>query len=240
MPDPPTGVEYVTNKHKTDGGTEEEEDDELRQRAKDELAAGSRASAPALINAMKSLDGTSSVNIFRIENDSDGSYEGFELIVEDGETEAIAEEILYTMAAGDTSWGGINGTKDSAAAELPNGQTETIEFSRPNSIQIYVSADLTVTDNFQGKEEVKDSIVDYIGGSFSSGNDSFGLGAGDDVIYGEVEFAIREIEGVYDISNLEVGTSDPPSGSTNIAIADNEVASADATDGSLSFTTIDK
>jgi len=240
MPDPPTGVEYVTNKHETNGGSAEETDEELRQRAKEELAEGSRASAPALVNSVKALDGVTSVNIFIIENDSDADNDGFELVVEGGNTEDIADAILHTMAAGDTSWGGINGAKDSASADLPNGQAITIEFSRPQSIKISVDADLTITDNFEGKKAVRDSIVDYIGGLFSSGNDSHGLGSGDNVIYGEVEFAIREVAGVHDINNLTVDTSSTSGNTSNITIADNEVATSDATDGSLTFSTTDK
>lgn len=240
MPDPPTGVEHVTNKAETSGGSDEEDDDELRARAKEELAEGSRASAPALINSVKRLDGVTSVSIFFIENDSDDEYDGFELVIEGGTTENIADAILTTMAAGDTSWGGINGTKDSASADLPNGQAQTIEFSRPQPIKIYVDADLTVTDEFSGKDAVRDSIVDYIGGLFSSGNDSIGLGSGDDVIYGEIEFAIRQVDGVYDINNLVVDTSSTPTGTSNIAIANNEVATSDGTDSSLTFSTTDK
>jgi len=240
MPDPPAGVEHVTNKHETNGGSAEETDEELRQRAKEELAEGSRASAPALINSVKALDGVTSVNIYIIENDSDSDDDGFELIVEGGDAEDIADAILHTMAAGDTSWGGINGAKDSASADLPNGQAITIEFSRPQSIKISVDADLIVTESFDGKEAVRDSIVDYIGGLFSSGNDAHGLGSGDNVIYGEVEFAIREVEGVHDISNLTVDTPSTNGNASNISIGDNEVATSDATDGSMTFSVTDK
>lgn len=240
MPDPPTGIEHVTNKHETTGGSARETDEELRQRAKEELAEGSRASAPALINSVKALDGVTSVNIYIIENDTDSDNDGFELIVEGGDTKDIADAIMTTMAAGDTSFGGINGTKDSASADLPNGQALTIEFSRPNSIKIYVDADLTITDKFEGKDAVRDSIADYIGGLFSSGNDAHGLGAGDNVIFGEVEFAIRAVDGVHDISNLTVDTSSTSGNTSNISIADNEVATSDATDSSMTFSTTQK
>lgn len=240
MPDPPAGIEYVTNKNETSGGSQRENDEELRQRAKEELAEGSRASAPALINSIKALDGVTSVSIFTIDNDSDNENDGFELVVEGGKTEEIAQTILTNMAAGDTSLAGINGTTDSATAELPSGQELNVEFSRPQPIKIYVDADLTITDEFSGKDAVRDSIVDYIGGLFTSGNDSIGLGSGDDVIFGEVEFAMRDVDGVHDISNLVVDTDDTPTGTSNITIADNEVATSDGTDGSLTFTTTDK
>jgi uncharacterized phage protein gp47/JayE len=237
MPNPPAGVEDVINIRATDGGSEEEEDDELRARAKKQLGDGSRATAEALTNSVKQLAGVSSVNAFKVENDSDGDYDGFELVVEGGNDQRIADEILDTMAFGDTSWGGINGTKVSMSSEISNGETFTIDFSRPVDIKLTISAGLTVTDDFSGVEEVQDSIVSYIGGLLSSGNDAFGLNSGEDVIFGEVEYAIRQVEGVYDISNLTVDTPSTSGNTDNITIGKNEVASSNATDGSISIST---
>jgi uncharacterized phage protein gp47/JayE len=237
MPDPPTGVEYVTNKDPVDGGNERENDNELRQRAKTELSNGSRASMPALYGSVSAVEGVTSVSLFKIQVDADETDDGFEVVAEGGDTQDIADAIFETMAAGDTPHGGINGTQDSAASTLDNGQTFTIEFSRPESIQIYVDADLTVADSFDGKDAVRDSIIDHIGGIFTSGNESQGLGAGEDVIFGEIEYQIRDVEGVYDVSNLTVDTHSEPDGTSNIAINDNQVSTSDGVDSSLTFET---
>jgi uncharacterized phage protein gp47/JayE len=237
MPNEPPGVENVVNIEETTGGSEEEEDDELRARAKKEIGEGSRASAEALTNSVKRLAGVSSVNAYKVENDGDSDYDGFELVVEGGEDQRIADTILDTMAFGDTSWGGINGTEVSVSSEISNGETFTIDFSRPAILDLTISADLDITDDFSGKEEVQDSIVSYVGGLLSSGNDAIGLNSGEDVIYGEVEYAIRNVEGVYDVSNLTVDTDSTSGNTSNVAVGKNEVASADATDGSISLTT---
>jgi uncharacterized phage protein gp47/JayE len=240
MPDPPGGIENVTNKNEVDGGNREENDEELRERAKVELSQGSRASVPALFGAVSSVEGVTSVSVFKINVDSNETTDGFEIVAEGGDSQDIADAIFETMAAGDTSFGGKNGTADSAPSELDNGQTFSVDFSRPEPIQIYVDADLTVADSFDGKDAVRDSIIDHIGGIFTTGNESQGLGAGDDVVYGEIEYQIRDVEGVYDVSNLTVDTDSTPTATSNIAIADNQVATSDGVDGSLTFETTPK
>lgn len=245
MPDPPTGIESVTNAAATTGGSDVESDDELRKRAKDELASGNRASAVALYNAVKNLPETTSVSIY-IETSTTSTGlpgEGFEIVAAGGNDVDIAQTIFETKAAGDTSYGGTHGTQATADAEVGNGQTYTIQFSRPTETQIYVDADLEVTDEFAGIDAVQDSIVNYIGGILTTGQDVEGIGVGDDVIYGTVEYAIRDVEGVYDIvddgdSNtvgLAIGTSSGPTSTSNIAIAASEVATSDGTDGSLNI-----
>lgn len=243
MPDPPTGVEDVTNSAATSGGTRRETDDELRKRAKEELAEGSRASAPALVNSVQRLYGVTSVSIFINDTKSDNTGSGglpdhsFELVVAGGNKQDIGQTILDTKAAGDTSYGGANGSSVTVTSDLPNGQTHDITFSRPSTVKIYADVDLTKTDEYAGDDAVRDAIVEYIGGIRTSGNDVTGLGVGADVIYTEVMAQIQMVEGVYDVTNLELGTSADPTGTSNIRIADHEVATADGTDSSIAVST---
>jgi hypothetical protein len=122
--------------------------------------------------------------------------------------------------------------------ELVNGQVKDVAFSNPQDVQIYVSADLTTTDEYEGDEAVTDSITSYIGGIFTSGNKDGGkISVGDDVIYGEIEYAIRDVDGVFDITSLTVGKTASPTGTGNITIEDFELAVSDGTDSSISVTT---
>ena len=243
MPDPPAGVEDVTNNVATDGGSEEETDDELRERAKSELAQGSRASAPALVNKVGQLDGVTSTSIFVNDTNNDNTGSGglpdhsFEVVVSGGNQTEIAQAILDTKAAGDTAYAGAYGSATSADADLPNGQTMTIDFSRPTEVKIYVDVDLEYTSEYEGDGAVKDRITSYIGGLLSSGNEVDGLGVGENVLYGEVEYAIRDVTGVHDVTNLYVDTTSGGTNQSNISIADSEVALTDATDGSITLTT---
>lgn len=244
MPNPPMGVRAVTNPSSTSGGRDEEGDESLRSRAKESLGTGSRASAPALINSARALDGVKGVSIFINDSSNDETANGglpdhsFELVVQDGNSQDIADMILETKAAGDNAYAGVNGTPHTVSANLPNGQTHEVSYSTPTQIKIYVDIDLKVTDEYAGDDKIKNSIIRYIGGLLASANDEAGeLGVGQDVLYGRVEYAVRDVQGVYDINSLSIGTSVDPTGESDIPIDNSEIATGDGTDSSISIAT---
>lgn len=244
MPSPPTGIESVTNPGETFDGTQEETDDELRIRAKDSMADGSSATAPSLIAAVKALAGVRAVSIFINDTATDNTGTGglpdhsFELVIEGGNGQEIGQAIMDTKAAGDTSYGGAYGTIETVDTDLGNGQTISIDFGRPVAVQIYVDMTIDVTDEYQGDNEVIDRIVNYVGGVLSTGNTTTGeLSVGDDVLFGQVEYAIRDAPGVYDVADLTVDTVTPPAATTNIAISNSEVSQTSAIAGDITITT---
>ncbi|MFC7199505.1 baseplate J/gp47 family protein [Halospeciosus flavus] len=241
MKTPVTGINGVTNHVETDGGKNRETDPELRERAKTELGEGSRASAPALVRGLKRVPGVKSVSIFindTPETDAEGrDSNAFELVVEGGDEQAVADQILELKAAGDGTVGGIAGTPKTGDAALPNGQTHPVSWSEPTQRQVYVDMTITTTEDYEGDTAVRDSIVRYIGGTRSSGTLTSGdLDGGDDVLVGEIEFAIRQVPGVYDVTDLKVGLTENPTGTDNVEISGQEVATSDALDGSLTIT----
>lgn len=244
MPDPPVGVREVTNKSETSGGRDEETDDSLRDRAKQSLGTGSRASATALINTVRAVDDVKGVSIFINDSSTDNTGSGglpdhsFELVVQDGEPQEVGDMIVRTKAAGDNAYSGVNGTSQTVTTELPNGQTHEVEYSTPTEVKIYVDMDLKITNEYPGDDYVRDSIVQYIGGVLASGNDEGGeLQVSDDVLYGLVEYAVRDVDGVYDINSLYIGNSSSPTSTSDISIAANEIATSDASDGSMILAT---
>ena len=234
------GINSVTNPLESDGGRDREEDEAYRARIQDELADGAAATLPAVLGSLDQIDETKTVSV--IVNDSDTSdSEGrpghsFEPIVDvnsDFYTD-VAQTILETKAVGDTSVGGYAGTSVTRTAELSNGQEKDVTFSVPTAVQIYVDVTLEHTDEYAGDDAVRDAIIQYIGGTLTSGDNVDGeLGAGDDVIYNKVLDAVMSVAGVYDVTDLQVDTSSPPSGESNIGIATGEVATADGEDQSL-------
>ena len=89
---------------------------------------------------------------------------------------------------------------------------------------------LETTDTFAGNDEVRNAIVDYIGGVNTEGQNVSGdLAIGDDVIEGEVEFAIRTVNGVYDVPHLDVSKSNSVS-TTNHTVNNNQLAVIQAED----------
>ena len=241
------GPDDVSNAAATDGGADRENDEELRSRAKKNLTSGAAASANAIYTSVVADPNVKSVSLFM---NPDGTTDeqglgghNFEVVTElkDSSQESlddVAQAILDTMAAGSISASGVWGTARSGTGKLINGQEFVIGFSESTPVKIYVSIDMTVTSEYEGDQAVQDEIVRYIGGVLSSENFEDGrLDVGQDVIYGSVEYAIRSVEGVFDINTLTVGTSASPTGTSNLDIALGEKATVDATDGSITIVT---
>lgn len=241
----PTGIESVTNWIPATGGRDAEDDESLRERAKQQLSSGASASLPALLSALRDADSdVRSVDI--IENDSSSQDAAgrpahtFEPVVEAPSTsyQSIAEAIVETKAAGTVSVGGYAATEVTETVTLDNGDDKQISFSTADGVQIYIDISLEKTDEYEGNDAVRDNIVSYIGGTLADGGSLQGeLGVSDDVIYNKVMGAVVEIRGVHDVSVLEVDTSSSPTGTSNITIGSDENAFVDATDGTIDITT---
>ncbi len=226
---PPSGIQNVINYASTFGGTDREPDEEFRERAKGELADGTGATMRAILSAIDLVPGVQNLTIFPNNDETDlGDRPGFELIVQGGNEATIGQEILDTKAAGDETYGGNFGTAVEVEGELPNGQIQEVTFSRPQAVSIYVDTEFSITDEYQGDDYVKDSITNYIGGVLSTGNTTNGdISVDDNVLYGEIEYAIRDSPGIYDIDHLYIGTSENPTGEDNISIGQTSVAETD-------------
>jgi uncharacterized phage protein gp47/JayE len=243
MTDPPSGIEEVTNPDATAGGTDAEQDDDLRDRAKSELSDGMRGTARGVRNQLLKTDGVESVVLFINDSNSvDGDgLEGhtFEAVVEGGENQAVGQTIFDSKGAGDGTQGGIHGTGVTIQAEIGNDETHSVSFSRPTAIQIYVDMSLATNNKYGGDSEIRDAIVKYVGGLLTSGDTDDGeIRVGDDVIYTKVLSAIHSVNGVDDVPELYVGKAASPTGTSNLSIANTEVASANATDGSITITQV--
>lgn len=242
------GVDSVTNPIPGTDGRTEEADDDYRVRIRTQLSEGSRASHPALIGRLDDLQDVKTVTVIANDDSTEDAAgrpsHSFESIVDIPSTDeaetAVAETILETKAAGDIPVGGFAGTQVSRTVTMKNGQSKTIEFSRPTQVKIYVDCSLSKTATYAGDEEVQDNIVRYIGGILNSNDTISGeIGVGEDVIYNQVLEAVMDVEGVFDISNLEVGTVSDPTATSNVSIASTETAFSDATDTSLEITSTD-
>jgi len=240
------GIDSATNVVGGTQGRDTESDEDYRDRAKRELSTGMRASLPAIITRLRQVDGVGSVHV--IDNDTNSADgdgrpgHSFEAIVEapSDNYDMVARRILETKAAGDTSVGGYDGTKVTRTLDLVNGQSKEIAFSEPSQVKIYVDVDLSKTSEYAGDDAVRDSIVQYIGGTLSGGGTVSGeLTSGDDVIYNQMVEAVMDVEGVFDISNLEFDATSTPTGTSNYSIADTEVATTEADDSVVSVSSSD-
>jgi uncharacterized phage protein gp47/JayE len=261
----PDGVPFpgasVTNPTGTDGGSDTETDEDLRDRAQDELANGARATGPALISRTQALDGVFDVTIFINDTpEQNGRGYGlpahsFELVLatdgEDDTLQRVAQRLIETKAVGDVSVTGNNGdqldtSKSFVTANgeiettLPNDQTHPVGFSLSSSVYTWVNVDIKVDDEYEGDDVVRNSIVEYIGGLKTTGLEQDGeLSVSDDVIHAEVEAAVMEVDGVYDINAVTIGKDSSSTDESNISLATHEQAVTDATSGNqhISLTT---
>jgi uncharacterized phage protein gp47/JayE len=236
------GVDSVTNPNQTTDGRDRELDSAYRQRVLSGVGENDITSGQRIYNELTNLNYINQVRY--IDNSEDEAGSGLnahevELVIdsEPGHKNEIAQIIFNNIAMGANLVSGAHGSATSGTASLSNGQTYTIPFSVPSDVSTYVSADVTLNGSIN-ENELKNAIVEYIGGTKTNGQQIYGnLNVGEDVLYGEIEFALRELQGVYDVTNLNLDTTSPPSGTSNIAISSSERAVIDASDITINTTT---
>jgi len=162
-------------------------------------------------------------------NLSGGRYpKSFEAVIEGGSDEDIANKIWQTKPAGIQTFGNTSYTIIDS-----QGDNQVINFSRPTPIYIWITVDLTLnteeTFPTNGTTLVEQAIVDY-------GNT---LNIGDDVLIQRVLSQIFNVTGISS-GNMQIAstlnpTDSPVYGSSNITIAENQLAifSLDRTDAEV-------
>ena len=267
VPSPPAGVSSVTNLYPTGDpnyfdtsvnrfriGQEEESDNELRDRALSAATGRGSATHDALVgNIINSIDEATSVTVFENKTDDDNTGSGglppysFEAVVFGGSDADVAEAIFEKKAITSRDYSGVNGTAvtETVVAET-NGQEREIEFSRPNSVNVNLTLDLVINDSYVGDEELKDRIVQYIGGTLSTNSKTIGLGVSEDVVIDRIRDIVvgADDTGVIAFDNSVDGTPLETTPSTTtvdgievIEVGAIEVAQTDAIDTSITLNT---
>lgn len=266
LPSSIAGVQSTTNQYPTGdtsyintdgirfvGGEDAESDTELRERTKESVSAGGAGTADALLGELvNNVDGVTSVSIYENKTDSDNTGSGglppfsFEAVVYGGDELDIAEAIYDTKAVTATDYSGVRGTSVTLTVVSDvNEQEFDIEFSRPFELDIDVTVDLIVDDTYSGDSAVQDAIVQYIGGTTSGETEVTGIGVGENVRIDSLRDAI--VDDQLGVVGLDYSVDGDPLSTTPtkttadglevIEVGENEVAQADATDGSLIINT---
>lgn len=218
---PITGVNSVTNNEDANVGSERETDIELRARRLRSLAISSQSTVDSLFSVISNLDFVTQTTI--LENDTDVTDSNglpphsVQVIVVGGLDQDIGNAIWLNKPAGITSFG------DQSVVILDSQDLpHTINFSRPDIVDIYVEVRLTKFSNYpaNGDQLIKQAIVDYCNGDLVEGR---GFGLGENVIFSELYTPINSIIG-HQIDQLYIDVTPSPLAQSNIVIGINQIS----------------
>ena len=142
MPKPPIGVDRVINRSNTEGGSDFEYDDDLRERAKKILDEKGKATVLSLQTAIESIEGVNSTKIIDMPDEISGIVK---VIVDGGDSKEIEKTIEETKAAG-----------------------IKVEFDRPMIVLLDMRVILLVKKNIFNKEQIIASAEKHIRNYLSS------------------------------------------------------------------------
>ena len=200
-------------------GTNTETDVELRVRRQLEIAGIGTSSIDAIRAQILKVPGVTTCTVF--ENCTDVSVGGisphaFEALVEGGDDAAIRAAI-FKKSAGIETVGNVSGFVSDSA-----GGSHSIKFSRPTSVNIWVSVSLVkdpAVYPLDGDSLVKSAII--------NAGDARGLGF--DVVRSRISGDIfRSVPGVLDVSTVLVNTVASPLLANNISMSVRQRADYDA------------
>lgn len=216
---PVAGWNTSTNAADAELGTVIETDAALRLRREDELQAGGAGPLDAIRGGLLQVDDVTEAKVFQnvtLVTDGDGvPGKAFESVVLGGTDQDIIDKIWEKGPAGIETHGGESGTIIDS-----QGDSHTIEFSRPTEIDIWIIVDVTTDDDYPatGDADIEAALIAFQEASLS---------IGDDVITTQLFDAVFSIAGVVDVTKLWIGFANPPTGDANLTIGNRELADFD-------------
>jgi uncharacterized phage protein gp47/JayE len=205
-------------------GEAADSDSELRERRERELRVQGSANLDAIEQDVIQVDGVIDARGF--ENTSnvtvgDLPAHSFKIIVWDGDP-AAANDDAIAQAIWDSKPVGIEdvGTDFGFAVDR-RGDNQTMHFARAAEQEIYLAFDIEVdTSKFpdDGEDQIKEALVAYADEVWR---------IGEDVILSALYGPVFQISGVRKISAVRAGLTPSPVGTTDLAVAEDEIARAD-------------
>lgn len=212
---PVLGWDSVTNILAATEGRLTETDEELRIRFENTKFDKSTNILDALYSALKNIQGVENVAVYDNDTnltDSNGlPPHSVSAIVLGGDDDTIAQTIWDNKPYGIQTYG--NTTVNIVDSQ---GFTKPINFKRPTPIFVYVEISITADPSFpaDGADLIKGDIIQYAKENFT---------VGEDVIYSRLYTPINQVEG-HQINSLKIGISPSPVGTSNIAIAYDQIS----------------
>lgn len=230
---PVSGLDRVVNVEEASLGRERETDAQLRARRATTLQIAGNATPDAIRSRILNIEGVRNCLVFEnttLVTDLDGRPgKSYEVVVDGGDNQDIADVIWLSKPAGIETYGGI-----SVNVVDSQGVTRVVKFSRPTQVNIYFSIDLTVdplTFPDNGTAIAEQAIIDW-------GN-KIGIG-GDIIVYPQLVAQLNPIPGILDmtirIDDAVVSTTPgDPAEDDNIVVSANQVAAFDALRGNINI-----
>lgn len=220
---PVSGWDGVRNLTDAEPGAADETDEDLRVRREVELQAAGTGTQAAIRTDIADVDNVTSVRVFMNvtdTTDADGvPPHSVEVLVSGPDTaefdQSIWDQLLLSVPAGIRTHGTEVGTSEDG-----EGVAQTMKFTRPDEIEIYVIANVVKDpDTFpaDGSEQIQTAIVDY------------GLAqvTGKNAVSSALVAQVFKITGVLEVTSLYIGTSPAPASSATITIDLRELAAYD-------------
>lgn len=222
-------VTSVVNMAKTDGGREKETDAEARARA-DITVEGMGSSTPAAIRtALLKVNGVRAAQVIDNYGDVTDAYgtpsRAFQSFVLGGVDTDIATAILNAKAGGIQPYGTTYVTVNDLS-----GNPQLVGFTRATEVNLYAKAIISTNNEFEanGVNQVKNTLVKYIGGADTAAQLYAGLNMGEKVVLAKAMAQILAVNGVTDV-DLSLSTDDITYTEANVVVNVYEVAQIDAT-----------
>lgn len=219
------GMDAVTNLLDAVVGRNRENDAELRLRRIESLQRAGTSTVNGIVTTIRQIIGVDTAFIFENNTDAiDGDGRpphSYEVFVQGGTNQDIFDTIWETKPAGIQTFGNISGTVIDS-----QGFLQTVKFSRPNGVLIYLGIELVVnTDPSEpggvypanGDDLVRDAILAY----------GAGFEIGQDVVLPRFYTPINTIPGIVEVV-VKAGLAPAPSGTSNLPINGTGYARFDA------------
>lgn len=244
---PLAGWNTVTNAADGVIGSPIETDSSLRTRRVQELQGAGSTTAAAIYSDVLLLmqpptTTSATVGVTVLYNDTDATDanglppHSIEVIADqpgataDDDT-ALCELILDDKAAGIETYG-----TDSTVVVDSQGNSQTVYFSRPTDVPIYIELTVVTDPNtfpLDGSTQIKEAIAAYGAAAWQPGSTVYALHTraqcfGGQVLNGATLFP--QIPGVLDVTVFKIDDVDPPVGTTNVTVTVRQKASVSTGD----------
>lgn len=219
---PLLGWDSVNNPFDAVVGRGRETDEELRERFRVSKFLRAQNISDALYSSLREIDGVRHVAVYENESDIyDPVYNlpphSFRAVIQGGNPIEVARAIWLNKPLGIAPHGNTSEIiKDS------QGFDREMKWDRPIDIPIYITMTLTTNGTFPatGVQDIKAQLIDYFREEQS---------IGEDVVFSRLYTPINKVAG-HQVDSLFIGTSPNPTGSSNIPIAYNEMATINSDD----------